>query len=198
MKIPRILICLLIVGSWLSIANAAIINLDLTGNAGTGLLIGNENPAVLSGGRGGEIGAGCFFDNVSLALTINVGWGSGNGFTDLTGTASAGHIHGPTANGAPTSFGQNASVLFNFGAAPFTFNTSATNGTVTGTMTLTSGQAAELLAGRYYVNIHTATNPGGEIRGYLVVPEPSSVALLLAGLSGAMGVAWFRRSRPRS
>jgi hypothetical protein len=31
--------------------------------------------------------------------------------------------------------------------------------------TLTDAQAADLLAGKYYVNIHTAANPGGEIRG---------------------------------
>jgi hypothetical protein len=30
---------------------------------------------------------------------------------------------------------------------------------------LTEAQAADLLAGRWYVNIHTAANPGGEIRG---------------------------------
>jgi len=34
-----------------------------------------------------------------------------------------------------------------------------------GSATLTDPQAADLMAGRYYVNVHTAANPGGEIRG---------------------------------
>lgn len=34
-----------------------------------------------------------------------------------------------------------------------------------GSATLTDAQAADLLAGRYYINIHTAANPAGEIRG---------------------------------
>jgi CHRD domain len=29
----------------------------------------------------------------------------------------------------------------------------------------TDAQAADLMAGKYYVNVHTAANPGGEIRG---------------------------------
>jgi hypothetical protein len=34
-----------------------------------------------------------------------------------------------------------------------------------GSATLTDAQASDLLAGKLYVNIHTAANPGGEIRG---------------------------------
>ncbi len=36
---------------------------------------------------------------------------------------------------------------------------------VSGQATLTDAQAADLLAGRWYINLHTAANPGGEIRG---------------------------------
>ena len=34
-----------------------------------------------------------------------------------------------------------------------------------GSATLTDAQASDLLSGKLYVNIHTAANPGGEIRG---------------------------------
>ena len=41
----------------------------------------------------------------------------------------------------------------------------AASSPVEGSATLTDAQAADLMAGKYYVNIHTAANPGGEIRG---------------------------------
>ena len=37
-----------------------------------------------------------------------------------------------------------------------------------GSATLTDAQAAELMAGQWYVNVHTAAHPGGEIRGQVV------------------------------
>ena len=36
-----------------------------------------------------------------------------------------------------------------------------------GTADLTDDQAKDLMAGKYYVNIHTKANPAGEIRGQL-------------------------------
>jgi len=52
---------------------------------------------------------------------------------------------------------------------------------------------AGLDAGRAYLNIHTSSFPGGEIRGLLTpVPEASTYALMLAGL-GALGFATARR-----
>ena len=93
-----------------AVSSAIIIPFDLQGNAGFGLLSGNENISV-SGtpGSGGEIGAGISFADVTSVLAdIDFGWGSGNGFADLTGNASAGHIPGITTSPAPASFTQNA------------------------------------------------------------------------------------------
>ena len=46
-----------------------------------------------------------------------------------------------------------------------------TAGEFMATVTLTDAQAAELRAGRYYLQIHTETNPGGELRGWLLPPR---------------------------
>lgn len=164
---------------------AATILFDLQGKAGTGLLSGNENGAIAgTPGSGGEIGSGISFDDVSLVLTLNIGWGTGNGFTNLSGNATAGHIHGPTASGGVGSFTQNAGVLISLDTLP-SWNSNATSGgLVNGTVTLTSTQATDLLAGKFYVNAHTAINGGGEIRGNLIVaPEPTAIGLFAFGLA---------------
>ncbi len=75
-------------------------------------------------------------------------------YTGLSGPATAGHIHGPAA------VGQNAGVVI-----PFAANLTAQP--VTGETTITPAQYADLAAGLYYVNIHTARFPGGEVRGQL-------------------------------
>ena len=161
-----ILCCALATG----LARAEIHPFRLTGQAGEGLLFGNE-PAVFSGGSGGEFGPGITFDDLSDTLTVSVAWGSGIGFQNLTGNATAANIHGPTSAAYPNNLTQTAGVQVNLGATPFTFNTSASAGSITGTsLPLNASQKADLLAGRLYINVHTAANGGGEIRGFLV-PE---------------------------
>lgn len=157
-----------------SLAPAAVIQFDLQGVGGPGLLPTNEQPDPATGGTpgtGGELGSGIEFDDVSKVLTISVGWGSGNGFTDLSGDAFAAHIHG---NADQTDF---AGVLFDMGSG---LDGSATDGTINySTPALDAGQEADLFAGLWYVNVHTDANSGGEIRGN-IVPEPAS--MLLGGL----------------
>ena len=171
-------------------SNAALFNFDLQGIAGFGLLPGNE--PIATGGTGGEIGAGVFYDNVAKLLTVNIGWGSSQGFTDLTSTASASHIHGPTAAVNGSGFTQTAGVLFSLTRS----SSAVTGGTFTtpsSTITLTAAQETDLLNGKYYVNIHTANNGSGELRGFIVpVPEPSSVLL---GLLGGVSLLAFRRRK---
>lgn len=171
--------------------NAAIIFFDLIGRAGPGLLGGNETGTPTSPGSGGEVGSGIFFDDVSRLITINVGWGSGKGFTDLSGNATASHLHGPTASVAPTAYNQNAGVKYGLDGLSG-FNSSAINGGFTSTTTtILAGDVSALLAGQFYLNVHTAANGGGEIRGQLVtVPEPSTHVLVAGGL---LGLFFMRR-----
>src|SRR3954452_10402253 len=75
-------------------------------------------------------------------------------YSGLTGDAVAAHFHGPAAPGANA-----AQVMPIPGklASP-----------IEGEATLTAAQAADLAAGKWYFNIHTATHKGGEIRGQVL------------------------------
>jgi len=70
-------------------------------------------------------------------------------YSGLSGPATAAHFHSGET-------GKNGAV-----AVPIVPNTSPFEGSAT----LTDAQTAELLAGRWYVNVHTEANKGGEIRG---------------------------------
>ncbi len=76
-------------------------------------------------------------------------------FTNLSATAIAAHIHGPAS---PTT---TAGVMIGF-SPPAT-----TSGSFSGTATLSSQQLFYLINGMTYANVHTGTNPGGEIRGQI-------------------------------
>lgn len=183
----RLFVCAL--GGLLAAAGAAeaqIIAFDLMGSGGVGLIGANEAPTpVAGGGSGGEIGAGITFNSATNVLTVNVGWGSGNGFIDLTGNAVAGHIHGPTSNPAPGSFTQATSVRYPLDSLAG-WNPSATSGGFVGTVNILPADVTGLFEGRFYINVHTAANGGGEIRGQLLpVPEPSALQLAGVGLAGA-------------
>ena len=103
----------------------------------------SEVPPVATAGTGTATGT---LDTATKALNWTVT------YTGLTPTA--GHIHGPAAAGA------NAGVL-----VPFSGSMASP---IKGSATLTDAQVSDLEAGRTYVNLHTADNKGGEIRGQLV------------------------------
>ena len=96
-------------------------------------------------------------------LTVDVGSGAISGsvtFAGLTSNATAAHIHQGAA-------GVNGPVIL-----PLAGGAGATAGTWTvppGSI-LTVAQLAALRANGLYVNIHTATNLGGEIRGQILFP----------------------------
>lgn len=107
-----------------------------------------QSPPSQSDGKGW---LNAFYDSSTKTLTYVVNWQlkSGN-------AVSAAHFHGPGAVGV------NAGVEIGV-TLP---NTNA--GKTGGSVTLTSAQEVDLLAGKWYFNIHSDPFPSGEIRGQLV------------------------------
>jgi hypothetical protein len=122
-------------------APATVFGADLSGR--------EEMPPTNSRGAAGT--ARLEYDKASHLVSWSVS------FRGLTSAATAAHIHGPA------DAGSNAGVVLTL--APR--NTFPIVGPLQGSATLTAAQAADLMAGRWYVNIHTADNPNGEIRGQL-------------------------------
>ena len=106
-----------------------------------------EVPATTSNGSGA---ATVTFDPATSVLTWKVT------YSGLTGPATMGHIHGPAAPG------KNAPV-----AIPF----AKVDSPIEGSAKLTDQQIADLKAGQLYVNIHTAANKAGEIRGQVTAAK---------------------------
>jgi hypothetical protein len=77
-------------------------------------------------------------------------------YSGLTGPATAAHFHGPAESG------KNAGV-----AIWISEKGKPLDSPFKGSATLTDAQASDLMAGLWYANIHTAANPGGELRGQL-------------------------------
>ena len=74
-------------------------------------------------------------------------------YSGLTGPATAAHFHGPAATTA--------------NAPPIITLMGSLESPAKGDATLTDAQAADLQAGRWYFNVHTAANRPGELRGQM-------------------------------
>ena len=138
----------------LLLATALIAGVTTAASAETKMLHAAIDAAQEGSGDGKSVTSGATgtadmkLDTATHKLTYTVT------YAGLTGPAAAGHLHGPA------DMGKNAGVL-----VPFKGSLASP---IKGTVTLTAAQQADVLAGKSYVNIHTAQYPGGEIRGQVV------------------------------
>ncbi|MDQ3015723.1 MAG: CHRD domain-containing protein [Bacteroidota bacterium] len=128
---------------------------------------GNEVPAVSTDAEGLGI---ISFDQKKSTLYVNVSLSS------LSGAITGIHIH----EGA---VGENGPVIFNL--TPF-LNGNRVKGTI---QNITRDQFAKFVSGAYYMNAHTAENPGGEIRGQVLLETDSRFAAQLSGDNEVPAVA---------
>jgi hypothetical protein len=111
----------------------------------------SEAPAVTTRGSG-TVAADLNGKNNVLTWSIT--------YVGLSGPATAGHFHGPAIAG------ETAHVV-----VPITGSLVSP---INGVTNLTAAEVNELLAGHWYVNLHTSANPGGEIRGQITVDRRTS------------------------
>ena len=104
--------------------------------------------AKLAGTGNGSGDVMAMLDGKTFTYTVN--------YKDLTGPAVAAHFHDASAPG---------------GNGPPIVPATVTPSPIKGTATLTDAQIADLNAGKWYFNVHTAANPGGEIRGTLTAAK---------------------------
>ncbi len=104
----------------------------------------SEVPPNKSSGAGAVAAA---YDSASKKLEWTVT------YTGLTGAVTGAHFHGP----ADATKNAGVAIAIPGEASP-----------MAGSATLTDAQAADLMAGKWYVNVHTAANKDGEIRGQVM------------------------------
>lgn len=147
---------------YINSANAAIINLDA-------VIDGAQANAGAGTGSLSTGSAAMTFDTETSLLSWNISW------TPLVSGETAAHFHGPALPD------QNAGVQVGIGVA---------SNPAIGAATLTPLQQSDLLAGLWYINIHSNDFPSGEIRGQVnVVPIPAAIWLFGSGLLGLIGLA---------
>ncbi len=112
-----------------------------------------ENPAVTTNGTGMAYAG---FNPTTNELLLEVG------FNGLSGSVTMAHIHtGVTGTNGPVTID----------LVPQGFPTGVQAGNFAASLTLTAAQKTLLMSNKLYVNVHTSTNGGGEVRAQLVACE---------------------------
>lgn len=81
-------------------------------------------------------------------------------YENLSGPVTMGHIHGPAARG------RNAGVKI-----WLTEKGKEAASPITGEASLSAEDEKEMMAGEWYINLHTKAHPGGEVRGQILPPK---------------------------
>jgi len=180
----------------LSFAVLVILVAGLAQRSNASILVANT--ALTSAGESPPTSPGIGFAHVTIDTslhTLSVEFT----FSGLLGNTTASHIHAPTSVPLSGNVGVATQTPYFSG-----FPTGVTSGTYADTFDMTqaatwnaafitaqggtpaTAEAAltsAIEAGKAYLNIHTNLYPGGEIRGFLQVPEPSILSLAFgAGL----------------
>ncbi len=163
----------------------------------------NASPAIGS--------TSVFYDPDAHTLQVNYT------FSGLLGNTTAAHIHCCTAlpfgnstagvaTQTPTFINSPLGVnsgIYNSPIFDLTLTTSWNNAFINLNGGTTAGAEAAfstgLFANKSYLNVHSTSFPGGEIRGFLVfVPEPMTLSLFGAGLGGLAILRRRRKLKPKS
>lgn len=153
----------------------------------TGTIDGDEaQAATCSAGSTSRIVGTWAYDDVSGVFSWSYTYGdNAPAFDDgdLLGSPSSAHFHGPAAPGV---------------GAGVRVGTTTVNPNVDST-TISTAFGAELLSELWYLNVHSSTCTGGELRGQLLVDAPAAVpsihppiALLMWGALVGLGTVVLR------